>query len=271
MSNTSTKGGNGLQALFSILVIPIAILVGILIWKFVMGDPSGFEGGDPEKNPLPNHLLATMYKGGFLVPVLIGTFITAVTFAIERFITIGKSKGTGRVDVFIQKIRALMAKGDLDGAKKECEKQRGSIANVVSAGIDAYKLMEADKELDKERKILAIQKELEEATTLELPMLSKNLVIISTIASVSTLLGLLGTVMGMIKAFAALATAGAPDAVALSTGISEALNNTALGVGTSAFAIILYNYFTSSIDSITYGIDEAGYNIVQSFASRIKN
>jgi biopolymer transport protein ExbB len=163
-----------------------------------------------------------------------------------------------------------MASHNLDGAKAECDKQKGSIANVVVAGLEIYRQMENDKELNKERKILAIQKELEEATTLELPMLSKNLVIISTIASISTLLGLLGTVIGMIRAFSALATAGAPDAVALSTGISEALNNTALGVGTSALSIIMYNFFTSRIDNITYGIDEAGYSIVQSFAASTK-
>jgi biopolymer transport protein ExbB len=80
-------------------------------------------------------------------------------------------------------------------------------------------------------------------------------------------MGLLGTVLGMIKAFAALATAGAPDAVALANGISEALINTALGIGTSALAIILYNYFTNRIDSLTYNIDEAGYSIVQTFAA----
>jgi biopolymer transport protein ExbB len=269
MSNTPSKGSDS-KALLSALVIPIAIGIGFIIWKFVMGDPTGFEGGDPEKNPLPNHILATMYKGGYIVPILMGCFITVVTFSIERFITIGKSKGTGRIDSFIMRIRTMMANGDLNGAKAECDKQRGSIANVVDAGINMYRQMETDKELDKERKILAIQKELEEATTLELPMLSKNLVIISTIASIATLLGLLGTVIGMIRAFAALATAGAPDAVALSTGISEALNNTALGIGTSAVAIIMYNYFTSRIDAITYGIDEAGYSIVQSFAARTK-
>jgi biopolymer transport protein ExbB len=270
MSKSASKESSGIQALFAALVIPIAIGIGFVIWKFVMGDPSGFEGGDPEKNPLPNHIMATMYKGGMLVPVLIGTFITVVTFSIERFITINKSKGTGRIETFIQRIRTMMSSGNLEGAKAECDKQRGSIANVVIAGIEMYKQMENDKELDKERKILAIQKELEEATTLELPMLSKNLVIISTIASIATLLGLLGTVIGMIRAFSALATAGAPDAVALSTGISEALNNTALGIGTSAMAIIMYNFFTSRIDSITYGIDEAGYSIVQSFAARNK-
>lgn len=268
MSNTEKESST--KAILSMLVIPIAIVIGFIIWKFIMGDPSGFEGGDTEKNPLPGNILATMYKGGYIVPVLIGCFITVITFSIERFITIGKSKGAGRIDAFIMRIRSLMAKNDLDGAKAECKKQGGSIANVVDAGINVYRQMETDKELDKERKILAIQKELEEATTLELPMLSKNLVIISTIASIATLLGLLGTVIGMIRAFSALATAGAPDAVALSTGISEALNNTALGVGTSALAIIMYNYFTSKIDAITYGIDEAGYSVVQSFAARNK-
>lgn len=92
--------------------------------------------------------------------------------------------------------------------------------------------------------------------------------ILATFASVATLMGLLGTVLGMIRAFSAIATAGAPDAVALSTGISEALINTALGIGTSALAIISYNYFTTKIDGLTYGIDEAGFSIAQSFAAK---
>jgi biopolymer transport protein ExbB len=74
----------------------------------------------------------------------------------------------------------------------------------------------------------------------------------------------------MIKAFSALATAGAPDAVALSNGISEALWNTALGIGTSAVAIIMYNFFTTKIDKLTYGIDEAGFSIAQTFAAKNK-
>ena len=121
---------------------------------------------------------------------------------------------------------------------------------------------------DNEHKILAIQKEIEESTSLELPMLEKNLVILATISSIATLMGLLGTVFGMIRAFSAIATAGAPDAVALSTGISEALINTALGISTSALAIIAYNYFTTRIDSLTYGIDEAGFTIAQTYASK---
>jgi biopolymer transport protein ExbB len=270
MSKQQSSESN-LKSLFAAIVIPVAILVGFLIWKFVMGNPARFQDNNPELSPLPGEILGAMYKGGFIVPLLIGLFITVVTFAIERFITIGKSKGNGSVEAFVRKIRSLMSSGDVEGAKAECARQRGSIANVVNAGIFMFQQMEKDKDLDKERKLMAIQKELEEATTLELPMLSKNLVIISTIASIATLLGLLGTVIGMIRAFAALATAGAPDAVALSTGISEALNNTALGIGTSALAIIMYNFFTSRIDNITYGIDEAGYSIVQTFNARYQH
>jgi biopolymer transport protein ExbB len=124
--------------------------------------------------------------------------------------------------------------------------------------------------MDKDQKIVAMQKELEEATSLELPMLSKNLVIISTCASVSTLVGLIGTVLGMIKAFSALAQAGAPDAVALANGISEALINTALGITGSTVAIIMYNYFTTQIDQLTYKIDESGYSLVSTFESKTK-
>jgi len=95
--------------------------------------------------------------------------------------------------------------------------------------------------------------------------LERNLPFFATIASVGVLVGLLGTVLGMIKAFSALATAGAPDATALATGISEALVNTAIGIGTSTVSIIFYNFFTTTIDGLTYRIDEAGYTVVQTY------
>lgn len=269
MSSQTKSGGNS-KAIFAAIVIPAALIVAFLVYYFILGNPANFMENNPENLPLPGNTLGIVYKGGIIVPILIALFIIVITFSIERFITINASKGKGSVDNFVNRIRSLVSKGDLNAASAECDRQKGSIANVVKAGLFMYKQMEADQQIDKERKILAIQKELEEATTLELPMLSKNLVIISTIASIATLLGLLGTVIGMIRAFDALAQAGAPDAVALSTGISEALINTALGILTSAVAIIMYNYFTNKIDTITYGIDEAGYSIAQTFAAQHK-
>jgi biopolymer transport protein ExbB len=100
--------------------------------------------------------------------------------------------------------------------------------------------------------------------------LERYLNTLGTIAEITPLLGLLGTVTGMIKAFAALSTAGSPDQAALANGISEALINTATGIATSALAIIMYNLFTSKIDKLTYAIDEAGFSIVQTYASTHK-
>ena len=114
--------------------------------------------------------------------------------------------------------------------------------------------------------MMGIQAEVEQATALELPMLEQNLPVVATMTTLGTLMGLLGTVLGMIKSFAALANAGAPDSIALSTGISEALVNTAFGIATGALAVVSYNFFTSKIDAITYSIDDIGFTIVQTFS-----
>jgi biopolymer transport protein ExbB len=161
-----------------------------------------------------------------------------------------------------------MSEGRVDEAQAACAKQRGALGNVCQSVLNAYKFAAKDNTMTKEQKIVSIQKNVEEATSLELPTLEQNLVILATLSSVSTLMGLLGTVIGMIRAFAALANAGAPDSVALSAGISEALINTAFGIGTAALAIIFYNVFTTQIDKITYNIDEAGYSLVQTFAEK---
>lgn len=131
--------------------------------------------------------------------------------------------------------------------------------------------MTTSNEFDTDQKVLSIQKEIEEATALELPMLEKNLVFLSTIASCATLLGLFGTVLGMIRSFSALGSSGGGgDATALAQGISEALINTALGISTSFLAIVSYNFFTTIIDGVTYGIDESGFTLTQSFAANYR-
>ncbi len=266
----SNESSSSLRSMFAAIVIPVAFVVAFVIYAFVLGDPSHFQGGNPENNPVNGDIMGIIHKGGIIVPILIGMLLLVVTFSLERLFTVAKAKGKGSVEGFVKNIRGFLASGDINAAAAACDKQQGSVANVIRSGLGKYKEMENEHALDKERKLLAIQKEIEEATQLELPMLEKNLVVISTIASIATLMGLLGTVLGMIKAFQALAQAGAPDAIKLSTGISEALINTAFGIGTSALAIIMYNYFTSKIDGLTYGIDEAGFSIVNTFAANYK-
>ncbi len=281
---------NKLQAVFALIAIPLCFVICWILFKFVLGSSSNFEGGDPNNHPLPGNYLGIVYKGGPIVPVLMAFFLMVITFSVERFITIAKAAGTGSTSNFVRNVRSSLNNDDIAGAIQHCDKQKGSVGNVVRAALLKYREMSelTKKEklgaapigassggniivadvADKEQKIAAIQKELEEATSLELPMLEKNLTIIATLASIATLVGLLGTVIGMIKAFAALAAGGAPDAVGLANGISEALINTALGIAASAFAIVSYNYFTSQIDTLTYSIDEIGVSIAQTYNSK---
>lgn len=254
----------------------VCVLAGYCIWRFMMGASSGFEAPSSEgwfwpEHKKPKDAFHRIYEGGIIVPLLIGMFLMVVVFSIERYLTIRKALGNGSISDFIRKVQYHLANRNVDAALSECDKQRGSVANVMKAGLRRYKEMINEGGLDTEQKVMSIQKEVEEATALELPMLQKNLVFLSTITSVGTLVALLGTVIGMIKSFAALGEEGGAGAASeLAVGISEALYNTALGIGTSALALIMYNVFTTKIDSITYGIDESGFTLTQSFASLYK-
>lgn len=261
--------------LISWLAPVFCLVAGYAIWRYVLGNEKGFTEPDLAGGFWPSHKgpkngLHGIYEGGIIVPVLIGMLLMTITFSIERLITITRALGKGNISNFIRKVQYHLANRNVDAALAECDKQRGSVANVMKAGLRRYKEMIGNTELDTEQKVIAIQKEVEEATALELPMLQKNLVFLSTITSVGTLVALLGTVIGMIRSFSALGATGGSNAGALAQGISEALYNTALGIGTSALALIMYNVFTTKIDSITYGIDESGFTLTQSFASLYK-
>ena len=259
-NESSSKGGN----IFSAITIVACIFVGWIIWPFIMGAGSNFEGGVNTGHPLPGNYLAMVYKGGPIVPVLMGLLLMVVVFSIERFMVISKAAGTGNLDQFMRNVQGNIRGGDIDAAIATCDKQQGSVANAIKSALVKYQ--EVKKEgLNSEEAAETIHKEIEEATSLEMPMLEKNLTILSTLVSLGTLAGLLGTVTGMIKAFGALATAGTPDQALLANGISEALINTATGIATSALAIITYNFFTSKIDTLTYSIDEAGSTIVNTY------
>jgi biopolymer transport protein ExbB len=257
------------SSIFATLVIPICFVIALCIFIFVLGDPSHYKGGDVEHGE-PDYF-GTVHRGGIIVPILMTMFLMLIVFTIERFVVIGKASGTGNVDAFVRKINSYLNAGNIEAASAECDKQKGSVANVIKSGLKKYREMEAEPNLDVDQKTLAIQKDIEEATALEMPMLEQNLTIIATLVSIGTLMGLLGTVTGMIKAFHSLGASGSSSSSELAVGISEALINTALGILTSALSIIMYNLFTSKIDKLTYAIDETGFSIVQTFAASHKN
>jgi len=248
------------------IAVPLEFIIALVIFYKVFRDPSYFQDGNPAGTPLPGEYLGTMYKGGPIVPVLMTLFMMVITFTLERMWTLHKARGKESPFKFVKTVKEHITNVNLEAAKKQCDIQQGSIANIIRAGLDKYEEMDRIQGLTVEKKTLAVQKEIEDAEGMEMPMLERNLVILSTSATIGVLLGLFGTVRGMIVAFSALAHSGAPDAVGLAAGISEALINTALGIATSMLAVIFYNYFTTRIDRIIYTAAEASQAIIRTFS-----
>jgi len=274
------KPGNNVRGVKNAFLIIIAcLIIAIILFLFVFGhsahfdvDPAVYSGSmafapDELAKAHPTDLVGTIFKGGFIVPILQTLFLTVIVLSVERYIALSSAKGTGSITKFVESVKLCLVKGDIAGAQNLCKKQKGSVAAVVSAALNRYEEMDKNTVLSKEQKIATLQKEVEEATAIEMPSLQQNLPIVATLTTLGTLVGLLGTVIGMIKSFQALSASGAPDSTELSTGISEALINTAFGIATGAFAVISYNYYTNKIDKLTYAIDEIGFTIVQTFAA----
>ncbi|MDE6450539.1 MAG: MotA/TolQ/ExbB proton channel family protein [Muribaculaceae bacterium] len=256
---SKNEGSNVKGIKNAFLVIVACFVVAVLLFIFWFGHEMHFEEGHPID------LWGTVYKGGVIVPILQTLLLTVIVLSVERWIALSSAKGKGNITKFVAAVKQCLKKNDIAGAQALCKKQQGSVAAVVSAALVRYEEMDKNTTLTKEQKVATLQKEVEEATALEMPALQQNLPIVATLTTLGTLVGLLGTVIGMIKSFQALAQSGAPDSTELSTGISEALINTAFGIATGAFAVISYNFYTNKIDNLTYAIDEIGFSIVQTF------
>jgi|WetSurMetagenome_2_1015567.scaffolds.fasta_scaffold270673_2 biopolymer transport protein ExbB len=257
------------QGMFSTIVFILALVIAFAIYWFILGDTSNFKDGEARRVPIT--LLGTIFVGGWLVPLLIMLSILVVTYIFERVFSLNRAKGKGSMTIFIRQVQRDLQGGNIDSAITACDKQRGSLANIVKTGLERYKVIAKEgKGWEAEKEMAEVQRAIEEATSLEMPVLERNLIALSTIASIATMVGLLGTTIGMIRAFRALAQAGAPDAIALSIGISEALINTAFGLFAAIAGIVAYNYFVNKVDTFTYMIDEAGYSIVQTLMTKSK-
>ncbi|HUH35398.1 MAG TPA: MotA/TolQ/ExbB proton channel family protein [Moheibacter sp.] len=259
----SRKKLGGLNAPITVVIL---ILISMAIFYGLFGQASNFEGGDPYAGN-PKNFMGIIFKGGVIIPFLMSFFLMDFVFAIDRAFALKKASGKGNLSNFVHEVKGLLGANKINEAIELCDAQEGSVGNVVKEGLTTYKALANDNSIDKEQKMYALTKALEEATTLEMPALEKNTSIIATIATVGTLIALMGTVIGMIKAFFALGEGGGtPDAAKLSVGIAEALINTGTGIGASALAIIFYNMITNKIDDLTFKIDEVGMAIQQAFA-----
>ena len=242
------------QSLFITLNTLISFVIGYVTWGVVLkSQPAGT-------------IAHSVYQGGPLVVVLITIFLMLIAFVVERFISLYKvAKGNSSVQIFFKKLVTLLQSDDYDGALAACDKQRGTTANVLRAGIERYRQVRGDKSIDAEKKLTMTQSAIDEANALEGPLLERNLIALSTIASIATMVGLLGTTIGMIRAFAATGNVegGVIDAQQLAVGISEALVNTAGGLISGILGIFFYNFFVNKVDAFNYTTDEATFEVIQ--------
>ena len=255
-----SEGFQGVRGAFWIIVV--CAIIAVLLFNFWMGREANFADATKET---PINVWGTIFKGGVIVPVIHTLLLTVLALSIERWLALKTAFGKGALPKFVANIKEALNKNDFAKAQQLCNNQKGSVANVVSASLNAYKEMEATSGIKKAQKVAKIQQAHEEASQLEMPTLTMNLPMIATIVTLGTLTGLLGTVVGMSRSFSALSAGGGADSAALSAGISEALINTAFGIGTSWCAVVAYNYYTNKVDKLTFALDEVGYSIAQTY------
>jgi biopolymer transport protein ExbB len=198
--------------------------------------------------------LVTYFQQGGVVmwPLLVFSILT-VAFIVERWLALRRAQIN--VNEFLSKVRkSLLVNRDVRAAIKVCEENKGPVASVVKAALLRYGHPKED-----------IEKNIESAAVFESGRLERGLMVLSSSANVSPMLGFLGTVTGMIKSFATLAAAGLSNPGAVAAGISEALITTATGLFIAIPAQLAYNYFMSRINKFMRDIETASNMLMETF------
>ena len=194
-------------------------------------------------------LVTLFIKGGNFMWALLITSIVGVAVIIERLITLTRARTDTR-RLMKRVLDALHSKG-VEAAAQECERTRGPIASILHAG-----LKRADMGAE------AVERSIVAAGTVETSFLERGLIWLSTVATIAPLLGFLGTVSGMIRAFNAIAEAEQVNAKLVASGISEALITTATGLIIAIPMQAFHNYFVSQIDRFIIEMEESSADLV---------
>jgi biopolymer transport protein ExbB len=198
-------------------------------------------------------------KGGPMVFLIILLSVLAVAVTIERIYNLARA----RIDSnkFMDDITAVLKRNKIIEAIEMCNRTPGPIAHIIKAGI-----------LKHDRSKPEIREAVEEAAQLEIPRMEKYIPILATIAHIAPLLGLLGTVMGMIKSFQVIqmkALSASPvNPGDLAGGIWEALLATVAGLIVAIPAYVAYNYLVSRVDSLVYDMECSATDLVNLLSSR---
>ena len=237
------------------------------IYKDGYGDRTGkpvtiVAGGDhyvPLKMTKKDTIVTFFAKFGVVFWPLLLCSVAALTFIIERLFTFLRSRSRIGTEQFMVNITDSLRNDNIMEAVSACEEAAGPLANVLKAGLLRYSQAQIEEQaITKEE----IQESIQEAGLLEIPELERNIPVISTVAVISPLFGLLGTVMGMINAFTTIALEGTGDPQALAGGISQALLTTAGGLTIAIPCLIFSQVFESWVNKFVLEIEQVSTEIV---------
>jgi biopolymer transport protein ExbB len=198
-------------------------------------------------------MLELFERGGFMMYPLLLASLIAVAFVIERAISLRKKKIL--IPEIISVVNNFNSLKDIDLATTICERYNGPLSNIILLGLTNHELEHAE-----------IRNLLEEEGRQEIRKLEKGLVVLETIAAIAPLMGLLGTVLGMIQVFAVIKEQGIGQTAALSGGISEALLTTVTGLFIGIPVLIAYNFFTSKAENLVLDIEKYANLLIQKIA-----
>ena len=199
-------------------------------------------------------MLELFERGGIMMYPLLLASIIAVVFAIERAIALRRSKII--IPEIISVVDNFSSSKDVEFARNVCTKYEGALPNLLKIVLDNH------SSTKDEIRIL-----LEDQGRQDIRNLEKGLGILETIAAIAPLMGLLGTVLGMIQVFAVIKVQGVGQTAALSGGISEALLTTVTGLFIGIPVLIAYNYFTSKSENLILDIEKHANTLVQKIHS----
>lgn len=192
-----------------------------------------------------------IFRGGILMWPIMACSVVVVAITIERFLVLRQA----RIDTrdFMDTMRTVLRQNRIQEAVEICDETDGPIARIVRAGILKHRRSKDD-----------IREAIEEAGHLEIPRLERYLSALATCAHIAPLLGLLGTVAGMIKAFAQIQyKKGQVNPADLAEGISNALVTTAAGLTVAIPTLVAYNYFVSRVDNMILAMEVSSSELVE--------
>jgi len=190
-------------------------------------------------------------QGGGNMYVILTTLVFLLVVLVERIVVLYFKSNVDK-EGFTKVLQNKLLKGDLAGAFKLCSISNFPLARILQAGLMKAKSSDAD-----------VQAAMDESALRELPKIETRIGYLAMLGNVTVLLGLLGTILGLIRSFGAVATASASEkATELAKGISEAMFNTAFGLAVAIIAIVAYAFLQAKAQHLVDDINETTVSVL---------